>query len=96
MKHAPTTALFGFLWNWGKSSVIDDQIFIMSCINWALKDEIKWPNIQDMQVLASMVPSFPRCIGIVMDVLGQDFEYFKKNLMQTTKESREKSLTQVY
>ena len=36
LKHDYTTALPGFLWNWGKSSVIDDQIFVASSINWAL------------------------------------------------------------
>ena len=33
LKHDPTTALLGFLWNWGKSSIIDDQIFVASSIN---------------------------------------------------------------
>ena len=35
-------------------------------------------------------------ILVVTDVLRQDFQYIKKNLMQTTEESREKGLTQVY
>ena len=65
MKHDPTTALPSFLWNWGKSSIIDDQIFIASSINWALRDEIRWPNVQERQALASMIPSFPGCIGII-------------------------------
>ena len=30
LKHDPTTALPRFLWNWNKSSVIDDQIFVLS------------------------------------------------------------------
>ena len=65
LKHDPTIALPGFLWNWGKSSVIDDQIFVASSINWALQDEIKWPSIQERQALASTLPSFPGCIGII-------------------------------
>ena len=28
MKHDPTTTLPGFLWNWSKSCVIDDQILL--------------------------------------------------------------------
>ena len=55
----------GFLWNWGKSSVIDDQIFIASCINWALRDEIKWPNKLERQALAYIIPTFLGCIGII-------------------------------
>ena len=65
LKHDPTTALPDFLWNWGKSSVIDDQIFIASYINWALRDEIKWPNELEKQALASIIPTFPGCIGII-------------------------------
>ena len=34
--------------------------------------------------------------GPITDVLEQDFQCFRKNLSRTTKESREKSLTQVY
>ena len=45
MKHDPTTTLPSFLWNWDKSSIIDDQIFIASSINWALRDEIRCPNV---------------------------------------------------
>ena len=32
---------------------------------------------------------------LVTDVLGQDFQYFIKNLIQTTEESRKKSLTSI-
>ena len=44
------------------------------------------------EVTISSDPGAP----IVTDVLGQDFQYFKKNLIRTTEESREKNLTQVY
>ena len=65
LKHDSTTALPGFLWNWTKSSVIDNQVFIATSINWALKDEIKWPNELERQALASMIPTFPCCIGFI-------------------------------
>ena len=65
MKHDPITALPSFLWNWSKSSVISDQVFIASCVNWALRDEIKWPDVMERQALATMVPGFPGCIGII-------------------------------
>jgi hypothetical protein len=57
MKYNPTIALPSFLWNWSKSSVISDQAFIASCVSWALRDEIKWPDVMERQALASMVPT---------------------------------------
>jgi hypothetical protein len=32
------------MWNWAKSSVCDDALFISSCIYFALVDEIHWPT----------------------------------------------------
>ena len=40
-------------------------MFIASCISWALRDEIKWPDAIERQALASMVPNFLGCIGII-------------------------------
>ena len=65
LKHDSTTALLGFLWNWAKFSVIDDQVFIATSINWALRDEIQWPDELERQALASMIPTFPGCIGFI-------------------------------
>ena len=70
MKYDPTTALPSFLWNWSKSSVINNHVFIARlCISWALRDEIKWPDLMKRQALVSMVPGFPRCIGITDNTL---------------------------
>jgi len=33
-----------FMWNWSKFALCDDAIFIASCIDHALEDEIKWPT----------------------------------------------------
>ena len=65
IKHDPNTSLPSFFWNQAKSLVIDDQIFIASSINWALRDKIRWPNVLERQALASMIPTFPSCIGII-------------------------------
>ena len=65
MKHDPTTALPSFLRNWCKSSLIDDQIFIVNSIYWVLWNDIKWPNLAKKQALASMVPNFLGCIEII-------------------------------
>ena len=59
----------GFLWNWAKSFVIDDQVFIATSINWALRDEIKWPDELERQALVSMIPAFPGCIRFIEDTL---------------------------
>ena len=34
-------------------------------MSWALRDEIKWPNVMERQALASMVLGFPGSIGII-------------------------------
>ena len=65
LKHDSTIALLDFLWNWVKSYVIDDQVFIAISINWALRDEIKWSDKLEKQALASMIPAFPGCIGFI-------------------------------
>ena len=65
MKHDPITTLPSFLWNWSKTSLTGDHVFIANCVSWALRDEIRWPNATERQALASMVPGFLRCIGII-------------------------------
>jgi len=45
-----------FLWNWSKSAINDDGIFIASCINFAIVDEIQWPIIEERWVLATQLP----------------------------------------
>ena len=69
LKHDPTMALPSFLWNWSKTSLISNQVFIASCVSWALRDEIKWPNVMERHALASIVRGFPGCIGIIDGML---------------------------
>jgi hypothetical protein len=40
MKHDNVTKYDGFLWNWNKSAMNDDDIFIAFCINSTIADEI--------------------------------------------------------
>jgi hypothetical protein len=40
VKHDNVTKYDAFLWNWSKSAINDDGIFIASCINSAIVDEI--------------------------------------------------------
>ena len=65
LKHDSTIALPGILWNWAKSSIIDDQVFIATSLNWALRDEIKWPDELERQALASTISTFSSCIGFI-------------------------------
>jgi hypothetical protein len=44
MKHDNISIYDAFMWNWAKSSLCDDVIFITSCINHALAYEIHWPS----------------------------------------------------
>ena len=47
MKHDPTLSFPSFLWNWLKTSLTSDQVFIASCVSWALRDEIRWLNVME-------------------------------------------------
>jgi hypothetical protein len=41
MKHDNVTMYVTFMWNWSKFALYDDVIFIASCINHALENEIQ-------------------------------------------------------
>jgi len=58
MKHNNVTKYDAFLWNWSKSAINDDGIFIASCINSTIVDEIRWPTIEEFRVLAMQLPQF--------------------------------------
>jgi hypothetical protein len=47
MKHDNVVMFDAFMWNWNKSNVCDDAIFIASCISEALSNEIQWPIIEE-------------------------------------------------
>ncbi len=44
MKHDNVSMNDTFVWNWSKSVICDDVIFIASCINDVIGDEIRWPT----------------------------------------------------
>jgi hypothetical protein len=58
MKHNNITKYDAFLWKWSKNAINDDGIFIASCINFAIADEIWWPTIGECWVLATQLPQF--------------------------------------
>ncbi len=56
MKHNKITKYDASLWNQNKSAINDDGIFIASCINSAITNEIRWPTIEECRVLATQLP----------------------------------------
>jgi hypothetical protein len=65
LKHDNTTIFDAHQWNWAKSSVCDDAIFIASCIDHACSDEIRWPTAHERVQLAKQISEFPGCIGFI-------------------------------
>ncbi len=47
-----------FVWNWSKNAICDDAIFIASCVDDAIGDEIQWPIAQEWVVLATNLAKF--------------------------------------
>jgi hypothetical protein len=43
----------------------DDAIYIASCINHALEDEIKWPTPKERITLGVHLQEILRCIGFI-------------------------------
>lgn len=65
MKHDNTVRMDAFTWNWSKSSTCDDTLFVASCINEALAEELQWPNSGQRRALGSMIPDLEGCIGFI-------------------------------
>jgi DDE superfamily endonuclease len=65
LKHDNTVHYEAFQWNWAKSSISDDALFIYSVINVVLANDITWPNADTRGVLANRVPGFRACIGLI-------------------------------
>ncbi len=47
MKHDNVTMYVAFMWNWSNFALCHDTIFIASCVNRALEDEIQWPTLEE-------------------------------------------------
>jgi len=65
MKHDNVTMYAAFIWNWSKSPLCDDAIFIASCINYALEDEIQWPTPKERLSLGVHLRKILGCIGFI-------------------------------
>jgi hypothetical protein len=69
MKHNNITIYDAFIWNWAKSSLCDDVIFIASCINHALVNEICWPSSFERVALGSQFCELSGCLGFIDETL---------------------------
>jgi hypothetical protein len=52
-------------WNYSRTSIPDDAVFVASVLNVALEDEIRWPSAQQRQQSSARLTEFPGCIGHV-------------------------------
>jgi hypothetical protein len=47
MKHDNVIMYVAFMWNCSKFALCHDTIFIASCVNYALEDEIQWSTLEE-------------------------------------------------
>jgi hypothetical protein len=69
MKHDNVIVYATFMWNWLKYTLCDDAIFIASCVNHALEDEIRWPTPKVRLSLCVHLQEISRCIGFINGIL---------------------------
>jgi hypothetical protein len=65
LKHDNTVNYESFNWNWARSYVSDDVLFVCSVINIVMASEIQWPDSAKRAELAQRIPEFPGCIGLI-------------------------------
>lgn len=65
MKHDNVCTYDGFQWNWSRTALNDDCLFVASCINHAIANEITWPDEAERARLGRMNTHFSGCIGII-------------------------------
>ncbi|KAL2612208.1 hypothetical protein R1flu_023900 [Riccia fluitans] len=63
LKHDNSVVYEAFQWNWSKSSMSDDALYVCSVINEYLADEIRWPSHEERIALGERLPTFPGCMG---------------------------------
>jgi hypothetical protein len=54
-----------FMWNWSKSILCEDALFIKSCINDAFGNEIQWPMPKAKIFLGIQLQELLGCIGFI-------------------------------
>jgi hypothetical protein len=54
-----------FMWKWSKFALCDDILFIASCIDHALLDEIQWSTLKERVKLRTHLQELTRCIRLI-------------------------------
>ena len=65
LKHDNSVHYEGFTWNWSKSSLSDDILFVCSISNEVCKSEISWPDDVERRELGQTLQNFPGCIRFI-------------------------------
>jgi hypothetical protein len=81
LKHDNTVSFEAFQWDWSKSSVSDDVLFVCPVINTVLAHEIRWPDANERSALAQRIPEFQGCIGFIG---GHFAKYTDLSIIQIT------------
>ena len=69
LKHDNTSMLDASHWNWSKSVLNDDVMFVASYINEVFQHEIECPNSYEREKLGQQHPTFEGHIGFIDDIL---------------------------
>jgi hypothetical protein len=65
IKHNKVIIYDAFMWSWAKSSLSDDVLFVVSCINHALVDEIHWLSFFERVALGNQLCELLRCLRFI-------------------------------
>jgi hypothetical protein len=71
LNHDNIIQLEAYRWNYASSSLCDDCIFVASCINNALEEELSWPVSARRRILGQRLPDFKGSIGHIDGTLVQ-------------------------
>jgi hypothetical protein len=63
-KHDNVTMQDTFMWNWFKTSICDEALFILPCINEAIVDDIQWSILEERVTLTRRIPNLLGCISL--------------------------------
>jgi hypothetical protein len=90
IKHDNVIIYDAFTWSWAKSSLSDDVLFIISCINHALVDEIHWLSFFEKVALGNQLCELLRCLWFIDMTLVEiqscgRIQNIKHGLMSTRK-----------
>jgi hypothetical protein len=79
-----------FMWNWFKTSICDDALSILSCINEAIVDEIQWSIVEERVTLARRIQNLLGCIRFIDITLVEIFKLWNTVTHQASLNVRKK------